>query len=113
MTEDTLIPRPRYWRKERRRMRRATMEIVSAYFWHGGRSLSWCADVCGISKSHAHRLAHRLGRAGSLDAARRFGLIPVDLSGVAATELVQVVDLEDVGSTGASMSPVLSALELS
>ena len=39
--------------------------------------------------------------------------IGVDLSGVAATELVQVVDLEDVGSTGASMSPVLSALELS
>ena len=112
MTEAT-YQRPRYWKKERRQLRRVTMEIVAAHFWHGGRSLSWCADVCGISKSHAHRLAHRLGRAGSLDAAKRFGLVSVDLSGVAATELVQVVDLEDVGSTGASMSPVLSALELS
>ena len=101
MTEDTLIPRPRYWRKEKRLRDKTTMELVGAYHWYGQRSLSWCADLTGVSKSTAHRLAHKITREDALAAAKRFGLVKVSLEGIGTSNaLVAGVDLENVsGST--------------
>ena len=108
MTEDV---RPRYWRREKRLMRRSLREYLAAHHRHGGWSVRQLADVTGMSKSSVHRMIHRTTRRDSLRTAQRFGLVKLDLGDLSISNALSVaVNLEDV-STEASMSPLLLTLE--
>ena len=96
MPEDV---RPRYWRRERRLMRRSLREYLAAHHRHGGWSVRQLADVTGMSKSSVHRMILRTTRRDSLRTAQRFGLVKLDLGDLSiSSALVVAVNLEDVGT---------------
>ena len=109
MTEDV---RPRYWRREKRQLRRSLREFLAAHHRHGGWSVRQLADVTGMSKSSVHRMILRTTRRDSLRTAQRFGLVKLDLGDLSISNaLLVAVNLQDI-STSTSMSPALSSLEL-
>ena len=94
MTEDV---RPRYWRREKRLMRRSLREYLAAHHRHGGWSVRQLADVTGMSKSSVHRMILRTTRRDSLRTAQRFGLVKLDLGDLSISNALSVaVNLQDI-----------------
>ena len=96
MTEDV---RPRYWRREKRQLRRSLREFLAAHHRHGGWSVRQLADLCGVSKSSVHRMIHQTTRRDSLRTAQMFGLVKLDLGDLSISNALSVaVNLQDVGT---------------